>query len=79
TSDSLPAALAAARHVPAPHGPELAHTARAAFTASLHVTGLIAAAIFAAAAVLVVLLRPTATAPAPATSVAEPEFQLVSA
>ncbi|MGA5818288.1 MFS transporter [Kitasatospora sp. NPDC094028] len=65
-SDSLAGAIAAAEHLPAGRGAELLRGARAAFTASLHVTGAVAAVIFAGLAVLVLALRPgarTATAP----------------
>jgi DHA2 family multidrug resistance protein-like MFS transporter len=59
TSDSLAGAVAASRHLPAGQGAELLHTARDAFTASLHVTGVVAAVIFAGLAVLILTLRPT--------------------
>ncbi|WP_433190842.1 MFS transporter [Actinoallomurus sp. CA-150999] len=58
TSDSLAGAVAAGRRLPAGQGAELLHTARAAFTASLHVTGVIAAVIFAGLAVLTLTMRP---------------------
>jgi MFS family permease len=46
-------------------GAELLHAAREAFTASLHVTGVIAAVIFAGLAVLILIMRPaTRTTPA---------------
>jgi DHA2 family multidrug resistance protein-like MFS transporter len=65
TSDSLAGAVAASRHLPAGQGAELLHSARAAFTAGLHVTGMVAAAIFAGLAVLILIMRPaTRTAPA---------------
>ncbi|KAB2339658.1 MFS transporter [Actinomadura rudentiformis] len=65
TSDSLAGAVAASRHLPAGQGAELLHTAREAFTASLHVTGVVAAAIFAGLAVLILTMRPaTRTTPA---------------
>jgi DHA2 family multidrug resistance protein-like MFS transporter len=65
TSDSLAGAVAASRHLPASQGAELLHTAREAFTASLHVTGVIAAVIFAGLAVLTLAMRPaTRTKPA---------------
>jgi DHA2 family multidrug resistance protein-like MFS transporter len=71
TSDSLAGAVAASRHLPASQGAELLHTARAAFTASLHVTGVIAAVIFAGLAVLTLIMRPaTRTTPA-----ALPEYE----
>jgi DHA2 family multidrug resistance protein-like MFS transporter len=65
TSDSLAGAVAASRHLPASRGAELLHAARDAFTASLHVTGGIAAVIFAGLAVLILAMHP-ATRPAPA-------------
>ncbi|MFI7135971.1 MFS transporter [Nonomuraea sp. NPDC050153] len=58
TSDSLAGAVAAARHLPADQGAELLHAAREAFTAGVHVTGVVAAVIFAGLAVLVLALRP---------------------
>jgi DHA2 family multidrug resistance protein-like MFS transporter len=65
TSGSLAAAVAASRRLPAGQGAELLHTARAAFTASLHVTGVTAAVIFAGLVVLTLAGRPaTGTAPA---------------
>ncbi|WP_327681827.1 MFS transporter [Kitasatospora sp. NBC_00458] len=66
TPDSLAAAVAAARDLPADRGAELLHTAREAFTASLHVNGAIAAAVFAGLAVLVLAVRPAAARPGPA-------------
>jgi len=64
-SDSLAGAVAASRHLPASQGAELLHTAREAFTASLHVTGVIAAVIFAGLAVPTLAMRPaTRTKPA---------------
>nr|BFE78087.1 hypothetical protein GCM10020093_006880 [Planobispora longispora] len=64
-SDSLADAVAAGRHLPADQGAELLHTAREAFTTSLHVTGIISAVIFTGLAVLLLTVRPaTATAPA---------------
>ena len=65
TSDSLAGAVAASRHLPAAEGAQLVHAAREAFTAGLHVTGVIAAVIFAALAVLILTMRP-------ATRTAEP-------
>ncbi|GAA3142842.1 MFS transporter [Planomonospora alba] len=63
-SDSLAGAVAAARHLPAGQGAELLHAAREAFTASLHVTGAVAAVIFAGLAALILMMRPaTRTAP----------------
>ncbi|WP_433357061.1 MFS transporter [Microtetraspora malaysiensis] len=65
TSDSLAGAIAASRRLPAGQAAELLHTAREAFTASLHVTGVIATVIFVGLAVLVLTMRPaTRTAPA---------------
>ena len=65
TSGSLAAAVAASRRLPAGQGAELLHTAREAFTASLHVTGVTAAVIFAGLVVLTLAGRPaTGTAPA---------------
>ena len=65
TSDSLAGAVAAGRRLPAGQGAELLHSAREAFTASLHVTGVVAAVIFAGMAVLVLTMRPAArTVPA---------------
>jgi MFS family permease len=65
TSDSLAGAVAASQHLPAGQGAELLHTAREAFTASLHVIGGVAAVIFAGLAVLVLTMRPaTRTTPA---------------
>jgi MFS transporter, DHA2 family, multidrug resistance protein len=64
-SDSLAGAVAASRHLPASQGAELLHTAREAFTASLHVTGGVAAVIFAGLAVLILTMHPaTRTTPA---------------
>ncbi|WP_406193084.1 MFS transporter [Kitasatospora sp. NBC_01560] len=65
TSDSLAGAIAAARHLPAGRGADVLHTAREAFIAALHVIGLVAAVLFAALAVLVLLMRPV-TGPGPA-------------
>lgn len=71
-SDSLAGAVAASRHLPGERGVELLHAARAAFTAGLHVTGLVAATIFAGLAILILAMRP-ATRPVPAAlSDAEP-------
>ncbi|MGI5154977.1 MFS transporter [Microbispora sp. CA-102843] len=65
TSDSLAGAVTASRHLPAGEGAELLHAAREAFTAGVHVTGVVAAVIFAGLAVLVLAMRPaTRTAPA---------------
>ncbi|MCP2340701.1 MFS transporter [Actinomadura rupiterrae] len=70
TSDSLAGAVAAAHHLPASQAAPLLHTARAAFTTSLHVTGFVAAALFAGLAALTLIMRPassqSATEPAPA-------------
>ena len=51
TSGSLAGAVAASRRLPAGQGTELLHAAREAFAVSLHVTGVIAAVIFAGLAV----------------------------
>ncbi|WP_419836738.1 MFS transporter [Streptomyces bugieae] len=65
TSDSLAGAVATSRHLPAGRRAELLHTAREAFTSSLHVTGLTAAVLFAGLAVLTLTMRPAArTTPA---------------
>ncbi|WP_031170235.1 MFS transporter [Streptosporangium roseum] len=65
TSDSLAGAVAASRHLPAGQAAELLHTAREAFTAGLHVTGVVAAVIFAGLALLILTMRPaTRTTPA---------------
>ncbi|MFJ5720565.1 MFS transporter [Streptomyces sp. NPDC093149] len=65
TSDSLAGAVAASRHLPADQGAELLRTAREAFTAGLHVTGVVAAVIFAGLAALILAMRPrTQTVPA---------------
>ncbi|MER7986837.1 hypothetical protein ABTY53_14740 [Streptomyces noursei] len=66
SSSPLAGAVAASRHLPAEQGAELLHTARAAFTVGLHVTGVIAAVLFAGLAVLIVAMRPT---PSPTTAV----------
>ncbi|OIJ87044.1 MFS transporter [Streptomyces monashensis] len=66
TSDSLAGAVAASRRLPAGRGAELLHTAREAFTASLHTVGVAAAVIFAVLSVLTLTLRPAAR-PAPTT------------
>ncbi|MDH6142131.1 DHA2 family multidrug resistance protein-like MFS transporter [Kitasatospora sp. GP30] len=73
TSDSLAGAIAAAHRLPAGQGVALLHTARAAFTAGLHVTALVAAVIFAGLAVLVLTMRPATRS----TPVALPEYQEV--
>ncbi len=59
TSDSLAGAVAASQHLPAVQGAELLHTAREAYTVSLHVTGVVAAVIFAGLAVLIPTMHPT--------------------
>ncbi|MFI6845130.1 MFS transporter [Kitasatospora sp. NBC_00085] len=59
-SDSLAGAVAAGRSLPAGQGAELLHTAREAFTAGLHVTGVVAAVIFAGLAALTLAMRPAA-------------------
>ncbi|HEX2317162.1 MAG TPA: MFS transporter, partial [Thermomonospora sp.] len=58
TSDSLAGAIAASRHLPADQSAELLHTAREAFTTSLHVTGIIAAVIFTGLTALTLANRP---------------------
>ncbi|MFG2693146.1 MFS transporter [Kitasatospora sp. NPDC048407] len=62
TSDSLAGAVAAAQQLPAEQGAALLRDAREAFTTALHVTGLAAAVIFAALAVLVLTMRQPAAA-----------------
>lgn len=52
TSDSLAVTVAASQHPPHSRGAEVPRTALEAFTASLHVTGFIAAVIFDGLAVL---------------------------
>ncbi|MET8141329.1 MFS transporter [Sphaerisporangium sp. NPDC005288] len=65
TSDSLAGAIAAGRHLPAGQATELLHSAREAFLAGLHVTGVVAAVIFAGTAVLIHTMRSaTRTTPA---------------
>jgi MFS transporter, DHA2 family, multidrug resistance protein len=71
TSDSLAGAIAASRHLPAAQAAELLHTARAAFTAGLHATGIVAAVIFAGSAVLILTMSP---APQP-TPAALPDYE----
>ncbi|MEV5893878.1 MFS transporter [Nonomuraea fuscirosea] len=61
-SDSLAGAIAAAGHLPAGQAAELLHAARAAFTTSVHVTGLVAAVLFAGLALLVHVMRPATPA-----------------
>ncbi|MEU6019488.1 MFS transporter [Streptomyces sp. NPDC047515] len=64
-SDSLAGAVTAGRRLPPGQGAELLRTAREAFTVGLHVTGVVAAVIFAGLAVLVLAMRPvTRTVPA---------------
>jgi DHA2 family multidrug resistance protein-like MFS transporter len=63
TSDSLAGAIATTAHLPTGEGAELLHAAREAFTAGLHVNGVVAAVIFAGLAVLTWTMRP-ATRPA---------------
>lgn len=53
TSDSLPSALAASHHLPAAQAAHLLAEAHQAFTASLHVTALVAALLLTALAVLI--------------------------
>ncbi|MGA4544008.1 MFS transporter [Uniformispora flossi] len=60
TSETIADAVAAGRTLPADRSTSLLHDARDAFTASLHVTGLVAAGIFVLAAVLVTTMRPAA-------------------
>ncbi|MEV4179724.1 MFS transporter [Nonomuraea sp. NPDC049709] len=71
TSDSLAGAVAASRHLPADQGAELLHTAREAFTAGLHVTGIVATVIFAALAVLILTMRPAS----PSTPAVLPDYE----
>ncbi|GAA2854409.1 MFS transporter [Actinoplanes cyaneus] len=61
TSDSLPGALAASRHLPPAQATDLLLHARHAFTTSLHVTALVAALILAALALLIHTARRPAT------------------
>ncbi|MEV4575227.1 MFS transporter [Nonomuraea jabiensis] len=71
TSDSLAGAVAASGRLPADQGAELRHAAREAFTAALHVTGVVAAVIFIGLAVVVLAMRPAtrpASAPLPETA-----------
>ncbi|MEV4257041.1 MFS transporter, partial [Spirillospora sp. NPDC049652] len=60
TSDSLAGAVAASRHLPADEGAALLHTAREAFTTSLHVIGVVSAVLFIGLAVLTLVTRPRA-------------------
>lgn len=72
-SDSLADAVAASQHLSGSQGAELLHTAREAFTASLHVTGVVTAVIFAGLAVLILTMRPTTrTTPA-----ARPDYEAI--
>ncbi|MFC4531112.1 MFS transporter [Sphaerisporangium dianthi] len=75
TSDSLAGAVAAARRLPADQGAELLHAAREAFTAGLHVTGVVATVIFAGLAVLILIMRPATGA----TPVALPDYEVTRA
>jgi DHA2 family multidrug resistance protein-like MFS transporter len=60
TSESLSAALAAGDQLPGNQASAMLHTAREAFTVSLHATSLIAAVVFAGLSALVLVMRPTA-------------------
>ncbi|MGW4644543.1 MFS transporter [Sphaerisporangium sp. NPDC004334] len=66
TSDSLAGAIAAGRHLPAGQATELLHSAREAFLAGLHVTGVVAAVIFTGTAVLIQTMRPATRTTPPA-------------
>lgn len=55
---TLAGATAAGDRLPPARAAELLHTAKAAFTAGVHLTGVIATVIFCALAVLVVMMRP---------------------
>ncbi|MFD7654326.1 MFS transporter [Actinosynnema sp. NPDC059797] len=57
TSDSLAGAITAARHLPADRAEDLLHTAKQAFTSSLHVTGALTAVVFAGLTALVLAAR----------------------
>jgi len=59
----LAGATAVSAHLPAGQAAALLHTARAAFTSGLHVTGVVAAVIFAGLAVLVVAPHRTVAPP----------------
>jgi len=61
TSNSLAGAVAAGRHLNPGQAAGLLRTADEAFTASLHITALVAALIFAALAVLILTMRPATT------------------
>ncbi|MGW6159518.1 MFS transporter, partial [Streptomyces sp. NPDC055144] len=71
-SDSLAGAVAASRHLPDGQGVELLHSAREAFTVSVHVTGVVAAVIFAGLAVLILTLR---AAPLASSVAAAPDYE----
>lgn len=74
TSDSLASALAASGHQSTEQAAATLHTARAAFTASVHANGMIAAVVFAALAVLVLVMKPAPDRPAQAAEAAAPEL-----
>ncbi|GLY80281.1 MFS transporter [Actinoallomurus iriomotensis] len=74
-SDSLAGAVAASRHLPAGQGAALLHSARQAFTAGLHVTGVVGAVLFAGLAVLVLTMRPAT----PAVPAALPDYEATRA
>ena len=74
TSDSLAGAVAASGLLPSAEGAELLLSARAAFTTSLHVTGVISTVIFAGLAVLILRL---CAAPR-TTGAALPDYEAVS-
>jgi DHA2 family multidrug resistance protein-like MFS transporter len=63
TSDSLAGAVAVSRHLPPGQGAALVHAARAAFTVSLHVTGVAAAVIFAGLAAATLTMAGRAAGP----------------
>jgi DHA2 family multidrug resistance protein-like MFS transporter len=74
-SDSLAGAVAASRHLPPGQRAALLHSAREAFTAGLHITGAVAAVIFAGLAGLIMIMRPAArTIPA-----APPDYEVARA
>ncbi|MET8159399.1 MFS transporter [Sphaerisporangium sp. NPDC005289] len=66
TSDSLAGAIAAGRHLPPGQATELLHSAREAFLAGLHVTGVVAALIFAGTAILIHTMRSATRTTTPA-------------
>jgi MFS transporter, DHA2 family, multidrug resistance protein len=69
---TLAGAAAASTHLPAGRAAGLLDAARAAFTSGLHVTGVVAAVIFAALALLIAAARPgRAAAEAPAAAADE--------